>query len=61
MSLSNGNKNSIRNSVMSKSQPQNQTDMNQRNQPIKQPHHLPQQDHKHNQQKESGKQSQNEK
>lgn len=46
---------------MSKSQPQNQTDMNQRNQPIKQLHHLPQQDHKHNQQTESGKQSQNEK
>ncbi|WP_291371088.1 MULTISPECIES: hypothetical protein [unclassified Acinetobacter] len=46
---------------MSKSKSQNQTDMNQRNQPIKQPHHLPQQDHRHNQQKETEKQSQNEK
>lgn len=46
---------------MSKSKSQNQTDMNQRNQPIKQPHHLPQQDHKNNQQKDTEKQSQNEK
>ncbi len=42
---------------MSKSQFQNQTDSHQRNQPIKQPHHLPQQDHKHNEKRSSDKQS----
>ena len=43
---------------MSKSQSQNQTGCNQRNHPIKQPHHLPQQDHRHNEQRSSEKQSQ---
>ena len=44
----------------SKSQ-QNQTESNQRNQPIKQPHHLPEHDHRNNEKRSPERPSQKEK
>lgn len=51
-----------RNTIMSKSKSQqNQTESNQRNQPIKQPHHLPEHDHRNNEKRSPEKPSQKEK
>lgn len=50
-----------RNTIMPKSKPQNQTESTQRNQPIKQPHHLPEHDHRNNEKRSPEKPTQGEK